>query len=382
MTVFRTAIGALLGAVLGAAFVLLFVRAAPVGSAPASVSAAPVKSASQVDPVATTSVVQSVYQVANPGVVSIVTTVNSTGSGPRSQPESGAGSGFVVDNQGNVVTNDHVVEGAKSLQVIFSDGSSAAGKIVGQDPGDDLAVVKVAVASNRLHPLRLADSSAVTVGEPVVAIGNPFNLHNTVTSGIVSALGRTRPSVNGRSIANMIQTDAPVNPGNSGGPLLDAAGNVVGIVAQIESPVRGSVGVGFAIPSDTLSRYLSTLESGGKVQHPWIGISGQDLTPDLAQQLNLPATSGVYVVEVFPGGPADKAGLKGATPSTGRDSLPTGGDVITNVDGNPVHSVQEISSYVDGKSPSSSVILTVLRNGKSMTVTVVLGVWPDQLPSD
>jgi S1-C subfamily serine protease len=379
----RTTLAAFVGAVLGAAFVLYFVRAAPVTSAQASMHSAVVHSASQVDTVSSASTVQLVYQQANPGVVSIVTTSNAPTSSlfPGRRSESGAGSGFVVDDGGTVVTNDHVVDGATSIRVIFGDGTSTSAHIVGRDPGDDLAVVKVDAPTDQLHPLTLGDSSALKVGQLVVAIGNPFDLHNSVTSGIISALGRTRPSVNGRSIANMIQTDAPVNPGNSGGPLLDDQGNVVGIIAQIESPVRGSVGVGFAIPSNTLQRYLPQLKSGSKVQHPWLGISGQAITPDLAQRLNLSVTSGVYVIDVVPGGPAATAGLKGASGSTNSNELPPGGDVITSIDGNAIHTVQDITNYIDSKNPSASVNLGILRNGKSMSLTVQLGVWPDQLPS-
>lgn len=383
MGIFRTVLGAFVGAVFGAALVLYIVGAAPVGSVQASAQPVLIHSPSQADPVASSAAVQTAYQQANPGVVSILTTVTNSGSSAFGQQpqESGAGSGFVVDHQGNVVTNDHVVDGATDLKVVFSDGTSAIGKVVGQDPGDDLAVVKVDVTADRLHPLTLGDSSMVKVGQVVVAIGNPFNLHNTVTSGIVSALGRSRASVNGRAIANMIQTDAPVNPGNSGGPLLDDQGNVVGVIAQIESPVRGSVGVGFAIPSNTLSRYLSTLETGGKVQHPWMGISGQEITPDLAQRLSLSDQSGVYVIDVVAGGPADTAGLKGASGGASRGELPTGGDVITKIDGTVVNSVQDISNDIDAKSVGDSVTLTVLRSGQTLTLSVKLGDWPDQTPS-
>lgn len=383
MGILRTTIGAFFGAVVGAAFVLYLVRPTPVGSVQASEQSSVAHSASRADPSTASSAIQSVYHQANPGVVSIVTTVDRSrlGALPPRRQESGAGSGFVVDDRGFVVTNDHVVDGATNLRVIFSDGSTASAKVVGQDPGDDLAVIKVDVSADRLHPLSLGDSSSVEVGQLVIAIGNPFDLHNSVTSGIVSAVGRSRPSVNGRSITNMIQTDAPVNPGNSGGPLLDEQGNVVGIIAQIESPVRGSVGVGFAIPSNTLRRFLSTLESGGKVQHSWLGITGQEMTPELAQQLKLSVNSGVYVVEVIPGAPADKAGIKGAPGGSGQGDTPPGGDVITKVDNVTVHTVQDISNYIDTKSPSASVILTIVRSGQSKEVTVQLGVWPDRLPS-
>jgi S1-C subfamily serine protease len=384
MGILRTTVSAFAGAVLGAAFVLYLLRATPVGGAQASTQPVATLSGSHVDSPTTASVVQAVYQQANPGVVSIVTTTSQPRSNvlPPRRQESGAGSGFVVDNQGYIVTNDHVVDGATTVRVIFSNGASATARIVGQDPGDDLAVIKVDVSSDRLHPLAIGDSSAVKVGQLVIAIGNPFDLHNSVTSGIVSAVGRTRPSVNGRSIANMIQTDAPVNPGNSGGPLLDDLGNVIGVIAQIESPVRGSVGVGFAIPSNTLQRYLSTLESGGKVQHSWLGITGQEITPELAQALHLSVTSGVYVIDVIPGSPAEKAGVKGASGGSDQGDPGPGGDVISGVDEVAVHSVQDISNYIDTKSPSSTVTLTIIRGGQTRQISVQLGVWPDRLPSD
>jgi len=379
---------AFFGAAFGAAVVLAFVRAAPVYDAQASghPSVSHVLVAGQnlsADPSAQSSTIQSIYAQANLGVVSIETTQSSPVASAFGRPgqAEGAGSGFVVDTQGDVVTNDHVVNGATSLRIVFSDGTTVGGKVVGQDPGDDLAVVKVEAPASQLHPLNIGDSSAVTVGQVVVAIGNPFDLHNTVTSGIVSAVGRTRTAVNGRSIANMIQTDAPVNPGNSGGPLLDDQGNVVGIVSQIESPIRGSVGVGFAIPSATLSRYLSTLESGGKVQHAWLGITGEEITPELAKSLGLSTTSGVYVVSVSAGGPSDTAGLHGASGNATGDRTPTGGDVITQIDGNAVHSVQDLSNDIDGKNSGDSIILTVERSGKTITLSVKLGDWPDRTPA-
>ena len=388
MAAIRTLMAAFLGAAFGAAMVLIFVRAAPVHDVQASdqPSVSHTLVAGQTlapNPSALSSTIQSIYARANPGVVSIETTQSSPVASAFGRPgqAEGAGSGFVVDSQGNVVTNDHVVNGATSLRVVFSDGTTVAGNVVGQDPGDDLAVVKVEASASQLHPLNIGDSSTVTVGQMVVAIGNPFDLHNTVTSGIVSALGRTRTAVNGRSIANMIQTDAPVNPGNSGGPLLDDQGNVIGIVSQIESPIRGSVGVGFAIPSATLSRYLSTLESGGKVQHAWLGITGEQITPELAKSLGLSTTSGVYVVSVSAGGPSDNAGLQGASGDATSDRTPTGGDVITQIDGNAVRSVQDLSNEIDGKSPGDIVTLTVERSGKPVTLSVKLGAWPDRTPA-
>jgi S1-C subfamily serine protease len=312
--------------------------------------------------------------------VSIVSTVDASPSrffsSPR--PEQGAGSGFVVDDRGFIVTNDHVVDGASQLRVTFSDGSTVPAKVVGHDAGDDLAVVQVDVPASQLHPLSLGDSSLVQVGQPAIVIGNPFNLHNTVTSGIVSALGRGRPILNGRSIPDMIQTDAPANPGNSGGPLLDSQGYVIGVLAQIESPVRGSVGVGFAIPSNTVSQRLAKLEAGETIKQAWLGIAGQTVTADLAKSLDLGTTEGVYVVDVSPKGPVDAAGLIPATATQG-GAPGTGGDVITAIDGVAVKAMLDLGAYLAGKSPGDSVTLSVARaSGASKTVTVVLGSWPDQ----
>lgn len=383
----RTFVSAFLGAIIGAAVVLYFVRTAPVDEAQASVA----HSATLPGPAASgpgspskaALDVTAIYQQANPGVVSIVSTINAAPSQLfRSQrPEEGAGSGFVVDTKGDVVTNDHVIDGANQLQVTFSDGTSVPGHVVGTDPGDDLAVVRVDVSPDRLHPLTFGDSSAVQVGQPAVAIGNPFNLHNTLSSGVVSAVGRTRPSVNGRTIANMIQTDAAANPGNSGGPLLDLQGNVIGVVAQIESPIRGSVGVGFAIPSNVVSQQLAKLEAGGTVSHPWLGISGEALTPDLAQRLNLTVSDGVYVVEVVPNSPADLAGLKGAPSATAGGQAAPGGDVITAINGTPIHAVQDIGNVLATKNAGDSVTLTILRGGSTQTLTAQLAAWPDHLPA-
>jgi len=378
----RTALAALFGAMMGAALVLYLARPEPINEVRAS-ALHPLRGAfDPADPSSTASVVEAVYQQANPGVVSIVSTLPGSASRLVPQPEQGAGSGFVVDQNGNIVTNDHVVQGASQLRVIFSDGSTVSARIVGEDPGDDLAVIRVDVPPDRLHPLPLGDSSDLQVGQLVIAIGNPFNLHNSVTSGIISGLGRTRSASNGRSITNMIQTDAPVNPGNSGGPLLDEDGRVIGVVSQIESPIRGSVGVGFAVPSNTLTRYLPRLKAGSTIDHPWLGISGQELTPDLAKQLGLSVTSGVYVVDVLPGSPAEAAGLRGASGADTSAQVPAGGDVITRIDGTVVRSVQDISAYLDGKNPGDTVTLTVVRGGNNLTLTVHLAAWPDRLPSD
>jgi S1-C subfamily serine protease len=405
----RTALAAGLGGVVGA-LAAVYLLAAPIRSAtastpPTAVAAAPAPATptpaapdpvptprptsandpATTDPPATGPTVPQLYQGANPGVVSIhssaMPTTTSFFASPR--PEQGVGSGFVVDTAGDIVTNFHVIDGASDLLVSFSDGTTAPARLVGQDPGDDLAVIQVSRPADQLHPLTLGDSAAVQVGEPVVAIGNPFDLPNSVTSGIVSALGRSRPAPNGRAMPGLLQTDAPVNPGDSGGPLLDANGRVIGVLAQIESPVLGSVGVGFAIPSDSVATVLPKLLVGQTIPHAWLGVTGDTITPALAQSLHLSVTSGVYVTEVFPGGPGVAAGLKappGASAATGATDLTPGGDVITSIDGQPLRSVDDLSAYLNTVSPTDTVSLTVIRDDQPLTVRVALAPWPDHLP--
>src|SRR5713226_7213843 len=234
----RTALSAFLGAIVGAATVLYVIHPSTVGSVQATVfrtaPSAAAETGRSAGPTAA-GTVEAVYQQANPGVVSIVSTVKPDPSrffsSPR--PEQGAGSGFVVDDKGYIVTNDHVVEGASQLRVTFSDGTTVPARVIGHDAGDDLALLQVDVSADRLHALPLGDSSAIQIGQPAIAIGNPFDLHNSVSSGIVSAVGRGRPAVNGRTVPDKIQTDAAVNPGNSGGPLLDEQGEVIGVMTQI-----------------------------------------------------------------------------------------------------------------------------------------------------
>jgi S1-C subfamily serine protease len=379
----HTALSAAIGAIVGAAVVLYLARPIDVGVARAGGFGLATRNTALDDPSTTSSLVQAVYQQANPGVVSIVATLEPTTSQffTSPQPEQGAGSGFVVDLQGNIVTNDHVVDGANQLKVTFSDGTSVPAKVIGQDPGDDLALVRVDLSTDRLHPLTLGDSSLVQVGQPAVAIGNPFNLHNTVTAGIVSAIGRGRTSLNGREIPDMIQTDAPANPGNSGGPLLDGQGNVIGVLTQIESPVRGSVGVGFAVPSNTVLRQLTKLIAGGTIHYPWLGVSGEPVTADLARRLNLTATDGVYVDAVIPGGPAEAAGVRAAAPTGPSGTTGAGGDVITALDGTLVHSIEDVGAILASHNPGDTVSLTVIRGANTLTLTATLGTWPDRQPS-
>ncbi|MGH3265927.1 MAG: S1C family serine protease, partial [Trebonia sp.] len=291
---------------------------------------------------------------------------------PFGQPQGGGtatGSGFVIDTGGHILTNNHVVTGATRIQVkLGSSNATYTAQVVGADPATDLALLKVNAPSSQLHPLRLGDSSKVQVGDPVVAIGNPFGLDRTVTSGIISALQRQIQAPNGFSISNVLQTDAAINPGNSGGPLIDASGEVIGINSQIETGGggNGNVGIGFAIPIDTARSEISQLETNGKVQHAFLGISGASITPDLARALNLPVSAGVLVQDVVKGGPAEKAGIQGGSTAAtiGGSSFRLGGDIVTKIDGKTIESMDQVVNVVNAAKPGDKLNVTVLR-GKS-----------------
>jgi S1-C subfamily serine protease len=299
-------------------------------------------------------------------VISGVVTISATVGTPRSFSQA-TGTGFVVDTSGDILTNAHVVDGASSVTVTFSDGQSVSGRVAGVDQSDDLAVVKVSVSSTQLHPLTLGNSDALQVGDTALAIGTPFGLSGSLTEGIVSGLNRSTSAPNGRALTGMIQTDAPINPGNSGGPLLDGNGAVIGINDSIESPVQGSVGVGFAIPINTAKRLLPALEQGQTIQHPALGISGETITPGLATQLGLSVRSGVLVASVLPGSPAEKAGLQ----ATG--SADAGNDIITAIDGHAITSIEGLTSYLNTKQVGDTVTLTVNRAGRQLSIRVTLG---------
>ena len=293
---------------------------------------------------------------------------------PQQQRSVATGSGFLIDNDGHILTNAHVVQGAQKVQVELGDGDTQDAQVVGSDPSTDIALLKVA-DTNGVHPLELGDSSAVQVGDPVVAIGNPFALDRTVTSGIVSALQRQIQAPNGFSISDVIQTDAAINPGNSGGPLIDGSGRVIGINSQIESQSGGNEGVGFAVPIKTAQDVVHQLLNGGQVHRAYLGITGTDITSDVASALNLPTDKGVMVERVLSGGPADDAGLKGATgeATIAGQTFPVGGDIITKVDGKDVSGMNDVISMVNGKSPGDDITLTVFRDGQQKNLTVKLG---------
>jgi len=306
---------------------------------------------------------------------------------PFGEPESqgggtATGSGFVLDDKGHVLTNNHVIEGANKIEVKLGESEHQyAAEVVGTDPASDLALLKVEAPAKELHPLTLGDSSKMEVGDPVVAIGNPFGLDRTVTSGIVSALQRQIQAPNGFSIDNVIQTDAAINPGNSGGPLINAAGEVIGINSQIETGGAGSsgnVGIGFAIPINTAKEVISELETKGTVEHAYLGIQGGTISPQLAQAINLPVKQGVLVASVEKGGPAAKAGLEGGSTQATIDGseVTLGGDIITEADGKKITNMEQIIELVNEKKPGDEVTLKYVRGGNEKTATVTLGTRP------
>jgi S1-C subfamily serine protease len=316
--------------------------------------------------------VTSIYENASPAVVEIDTTQQAQGF--FNQFMEGQGSGFLVDTDGNILTNNHVVDGAANVRVTLKGGNTVDAKVVATDAIDDLAVISVdPSAVTGITPLQFSDSSAVKPGQMAIAIGNPYGLDNTVTVGVISGLNRSVSNLTG-----MLQTDAAINPGNSGGPLLDANGLVIGINTAIESPATGAVGIGFAIPSNVAQKALPELKAGKQVVRPWIGIRGVALTQTLAQQLGLSINQGVYVVSVNAGSPAEKAVLKGGNLDTNGAPAP-GGDIITSVDGNAVSSVQDISNYINTRNVGDNITLSVLRNGSNTDIQVTLGTWPTNL---
>jgi len=291
------------------------------------------------------------------------------------------GSGFVYDNLGHIITNAHVVDGANKTTVTFLDGSQYSAEIIGEDRFTDIAVIKVSEKPRLLHPLQIGDSSLLQVGEQVAAIGNPFGLSGSMTSGIVSGMGRLIATPDTAfSIPDVIQTDAAINPGNSGGPLLNMKGQVIGINTAILSGTGEFAGVGFAIPSNTVSKIVPALIEDGKYHHPWIGITGQDIDPDLAQALQLKQAKGFMIITVVDGSPADKAGLKGRTMTleTGGKEYPAGGDIIISVDDKEVRKISDILIHLQReKSVGDTMVLGVLRDGEFLHITLELVERPD-----
>ena len=287
----------------------------------------------------------------------------------------GVGSGFVFDKKGHIITNAHVIDDANKVIVTFLDGRSYNAKIIGIDEFTDIAVIKVNADLSLLRPLLVGDSSNLKVGEIIAAIGNPFGLSGSMTSGIVSQLGRLLPSGAGYSIPDIIQTDAAINPGNSGGPLLNMRGEVVGINTAIQSNTGEFTGVGFAVPSKTIAKIVPSLIENGEYKHPWIGISGRDIDPDVAGVLNLKDAVGFLVVTVVKDSPAAKAGLIGSEKTITVDGIQyaIGGDIILSVDGIEVRQIDDILIHLQrAKSIGDEMILEVLRDGRTTNVTVTL----------
>ena len=312
-----------------------------------------------------------IYNQTRESVVLIVVTI------PSGKAQ---GSGFVYDRQGRIITNNHVVEGASQITVTFIDGTASKATVVGRDPYSDMAVIKVDVPADKLKPVRLGMSSALVVGDYVVAIGNPYGLADSMTLGIVSAVGREMEATGSYKIVDVIQTDAAINPGNSGGPLLNLRGEVVGINTAILSETNQFSGIGFAIPSDTIIREIGSLIQTGSYAHPLLGISGMDLTPGIIDAMSLPkVTKGALVVDVTPGGPCAAAGVKGSDRQVTIDGTRTsiGGDVITAIDGTALRTFYDLMYYIERNNrPGDVVKFTIIRGGNTIQVDVTLGTRP------
>jgi S1-C subfamily serine protease len=301
---------------------------------------------------------------------------------PQEQRGEATGSGFVIDKDGTILTNAHVVNDATKITVQFANKTSATAHVLGKDESTDLAVLKVDPNGLGLHPLPLGSSGSIQVGDPTIAIGNPFGLERTLTTGVVSAVQRTIRAPDGFQIDHVIQTDAAINPGNSGGPLLDASGRVIGINSQIETggSGRGNVGIGFAVPIDTAKQIIPQLEKSGRVDRGFLGVETVTIDKSLAP-LNLPTDHGVLVQTVTPGGPADKAGIRGGkiTAQLGGNTIQLGGDIITAVDGRPIRTSQDLAAAITGKKQGDKVTVEVLRNGSRQAIEVTLAQRPSQI---
>lgn len=307
----------------------------------------------------------SLYSSVRPSIVEITT--GTQGSNAFNQQQQGLGSGIVLDTDGHILTNYHVVNGSTTVTITFADGTTAQANVVGKDPGNDVAVVKTDADKSELHPAKLGNSDDMKVGNVVAAIGNPFGLEGTFTTGVISGLDRTLPSGNdGRPMRNLLQTDAAVNPGNSGGALFDMQGEVIGINTAIENPGGNTfAGIAYAVPINTPKRFMQDLQNGTAITHPRLGIAGSTLSPSDAKSLGV--DYGVAVVSVDPGSSADQAGLKPSANGTG--------DVITAIDGQSMKTFDDLANYIDQKQVGDEVKLTVHRDGKDITLTAKLESW-------
>ncbi len=319
-----------------------------------------------------------VYRNASKAVVNITTIVVTYDFFFDQNYHEGTGSGAIIDDDGYVLTNNHVIKDAQRIEVTLSDGSKRQGRLVGADPDNDLAIIKIDAKGKKLHALTIGDSDDLLIGQKVLAIGNPFGLAETLTTGIISSLGRSIRSDNGMLIEGLIQTDAAINPGNSGGPLLDSKGEIIGINTAIFSPTGASVGIGLAVPADTVKRVSRDLIEKGYVSYPWMGVTLFPLTPWVAHALELKAERGAMLINVLRGGPADRAGLRGADRRVqiGNAILPIGGDIIVSFDGKEVRDSEELIRMIRKKRPGKKVTLKILRRGRFKNVTLILGERP------
>jgi len=373
--------GIFVGGVIGAAIVVVIFAAlfvsSPVSLKPDIVSSnenTP-RALAEISPIYSKLSLIEIFEKSEPGVVRV-----NVQRAEGADTPTGVGSGFVFDKRGHIITNAHVVNDAKKVVITFLDGRSYNAEIVGYDIFTDIAVIKVNADLSLLHPITLGDSSNLKVGESIAAIGNPFGLSGSMTAGIVSQIGRLLPSDAGYSIPDVIQTDAAINPGNSGGPLLNMRGEVVGINTAIQSATGEFTGVGFAVPSQTITKIVPSLISDGEYKHPWIGISGRDIDPDLAKVLNLNDAVGFLVVTVIPDSPASKAGLRGSENIVQVDGVEytVGGDIILSVDGVEVRKISDILIHLQrAKAVGDEMVLEILRDGRTTNFTIVLDERPN-----
>ncbi len=316
--------------------------------------------------------ISELYASVSPSVVHITSRVITMDFFWGPTPSEGTGSGFVIDTEGHVVTNYHVVESAESIEVILSDETQVPAQIVGVDPPNDLAVLKIDVPSEKMTPIQLGDSATLRVGQRAIAIGNPFGLDRTLTTGVISALGRPLQTDDNTVIYNVIQTDAAINPGNSGGPLLNMRGQVIGVNTAIR---QNAEGIGFAVTVDTVKRVVPELVRIGRYPHPWLGVLGYSITPELAQALDLPVEHGLLVARLYRNSPADRAGVRGATREVivGNHRLLAGGDILTAVDEAVVRDWDSLQEYLEESTRvGQSVTLTLLRDGEELKKTATL----------
>jgi S1-C subfamily serine protease len=323
-----------------------------------------------------------IYQQLSPGVVNITSVTLERDFFFNIVPRQGSGSGSIIDNRGYILTNHHVIADARKLEVTLANGKKYDASFIGSDPSTDVAVLKIDAPSSILRGLAvipMGSSGSLQVGQKVIAIGNPFGLGQTLTTGVVSSVGRTLRSPSGALVEDIIQTDASINPGNSGGPLIDSSGRMVGINSAIFSPTGASIGIGFAIPVDTAKRVLYDLIEKGHYAYPWLGATLMTLTPAFAEALKLPVKSGAMVVEVIPRAPADRAGLRGGDKRAqiGNNIIVVGGDVIVKLDGDSVENADSVIREIRKRRPGDRIRLEVVHwNGKRETVTVELGESP------